>query len=98
MTCCGRKKTQASETTGTASAAARRSRAGLAYPAGSSPKRLASGALGATWFEYFGAGALTVIGAVTQRSYKFTGYGSRIAVDPRDRLSLRAVPHLRESR
>jgi len=49
-------------------------------------------------FEYVGAGALTVVGPVTGKAYRFVGYGARLEVDVRDRLSIRGVPHLREIR
>lgn len=37
---------------------------------------------------------MTVLGPVSGRRYRFEGYGSRLAVDPRDAPSLQAVPHL----
>jgi hypothetical protein len=39
-----------------------------------------------------------VIGQGTGFQYRFVGYGARLDVDPRDRLSLAAVPSLREVR
>ncbi len=47
-------------------------------------------------FEYVGRTALTVLGPVTGKRYRFDGPGARILVDLRDRRSLAAVPHLRE--
>jgi len=41
---------------------------------------------------------MTVLGPVSGRRYRFVGHGARLAVDPRDRLSLAAVPGLREVR
>ena len=38
---------------------------------------------------------MTVVGPVTGKSYRFVGYGARVKVDPRDRLSLSSVPNLR---
>ena len=50
------------------------------------------------WFQYVGGTALTVIGPVSGRRYRFTKPGVRLAVDPRDRPSLAKVPRLREVR
>ena len=47
-------------------------------------------------FEYVGGSAMTVVGPITGARYRFIGYGARVNVDPRDRLSLIAVPNLRE--
>jgi hypothetical protein len=49
-------------------------------------------------FEYVGRTALTVLGPVTGKRYRFDGPGARVVVDLRDRPSLAAVPHLREIR
>jgi len=46
-------------------------------------------------FEYVGTTGLTVMGPVTRRRYRFEGHGSRVSIDPRDALSMAAVPHLR---
>ena len=46
-------------------------------------------------FEYTGKTGLTVKGAVTGRLYRFDQPGSRLAVDPRDRPSIAAIPVLR---
>ena len=46
-------------------------------------------------FEYVGATALTVIGPITNKRYRFVGRGARVAVDGRDAPSLGAVPNLR---
>jgi hypothetical protein len=46
-------------------------------------------------FEYTGATAMTVIGAVTGRQYRFGWPTARLLVDPRDGRSLAAVPNLR---
>ena len=45
--------------------------------------------------EYVGATALTVIGLASGLRYRFDRPGARLAVDPRDRLALEAVPLLR---
>jgi hypothetical protein len=46
-------------------------------------------------FEYVGSTGLTAIGGYTRRSYLFPEPGAKVAVDPRDTLSLQAVPVLR---
>jgi len=47
-------------------------------------------------FEYTGKTALTAIGAVSGRRYRFERTGARTVVDPRDRPSLVMVPNLRQ--
>lgn len=49
------------------------------------------------YFEYRGKTGLSVLGPITGKRYRFSGYGDKVAVDVRDRPSLAAVPHLRES-
>jgi hypothetical protein len=49
-------------------------------------------------FEYRGQTALTAVGPVTGRSYRFPAPGARVAVDLRDRPGLATVPNLREVR
>jgi hypothetical protein len=46
-------------------------------------------------FEYVGATALTAIGPVSGKRYRFDHPGAVMAVDPRDRPGLAAVPNLR---
>lgn len=48
-----------------------------------------------TEFEYTGATALTVIGPLTGRRYRFTKTGARLTVDGRDAYGLATVPVLR---
>jgi hypothetical protein len=48
--------------------------------------------------QYTGRTALTAVGRVTGRQYRFGAPGARVAIDPRDRASIRAVPNLREVR
>ena len=50
----------------------------------------------AVYFEYTGKAALTVIGPATGVHYRFERPGARLAIDPRDRRSMAAVPSLRE--
>lgn len=47
-------------------------------------------------FEYVGRTGLTVSGAVSGKQYRFARPGARLAVDPRDGISMRMVPHLRQ--
>lgn len=48
------------------------------------------------YFQYLGATALTVHGPVSGQRYRFDRPGAIVAVDPRDRRSLAAVPNLRQ--
>lgn len=48
------------------------------------------------YFEYIGKTGLTVLGPITGKHYRFDRPGARVAVDPRDRPSLAAVPRLRQ--
>jgi len=84
MLCCGKKR------------AGYPTQGAAARPAaeGASPTPPSAGAE----FEYLGGAAMTVLGPVSGRRYRFVGHGARLAVDPRDRLSLAAVPGLREVR
>lgn len=50
------------------------------------------------YFEYTGSTALTVLGPVSGRRYRFSGHGARLAIDPRDRPSLAALPRLTQVR
>jgi len=52
--------------------------------------------LRATVFQYIGKTALTAIGPVSGRHYRFSHPGATIDVDPRDRDSLALVPNLRQ--
>jgi hypothetical protein len=47
-------------------------------------------------FEYVGKTALTAIGPVSGRHYRFSRPGAILEVDPRDGASLAAVPSLRK--
>jgi len=47
-------------------------------------------------FQYTGPSALTAIGPLSGRQYRFPHPGAVLQVDPRDRASLAAVPHLRQ--
>ncbi len=47
-------------------------------------------------FEYIGTTALTAIGGLTGRRYRFDRPGARVAIDPRDRPSVAQIPNLRQ--
>lgn len=85
MSCCGKHRTSLSSG---------------ASPAARPPTPHALGASAATAapveLEYLGGSVLTVIGQGTGVQYRFVGHGARVRVDPRDRASLAAVPHLRD--
>jgi len=49
-------------------------------------------------FEYTGATALTAVGPITGRRYRFPAPGAIVEVNERDAPSLAAVPHLRRIR
>jgi hypothetical protein len=49
-------------------------------------------------FEHVGPGPAEIRGAVSGRTYRFSSSGDRLAVDPRDRPGLAAMPSLRRVR
>ena len=49
-------------------------------------------------FRYEGDRPVIVIGRVTGARYHFTGRGAEVAIDIRDRASVRQLPRLREMR
>lgn len=49
-------------------------------------------------FRYEGSRPIVVIGGVTKTKYRFAAMGAEVAVDIRDRTSVRQVPRLREMR
>jgi hypothetical protein len=49
-------------------------------------------------FRYEGERPLLVVGRATGTQYRFAGRGAEVAVDLRDRVSVRQVPRLRELR
>lgn len=75
-----------------------KSRAQL-FGAGARPGANASPSPGArrysVQFEYVGRTALTAVGPVSGKRYRFDRPGAVIVVDPRDRPGLAAVPSLR---
>jgi hypothetical protein len=52
--------------------------------------------MGRAYFEYVGETAITAVGSVTGRQYRFATPGVPVVVDARDRWSLARVPLLRE--
>ena len=64
------------------------------------PQRMASPAIpqASTAFEYAGTTALTAVGAITGRRYRFDRPGAIVDVDLRDASSLAGVPQLRRRR
>jgi len=91
MSCCGNRRAQQR----TMSSAFVPGVAAPRAPAGRLPGRLP---MGAAYFEYTGATAITVVGTVTGRQYRFAAPGVPVLVDARDRWSLASVPLLREIR
>jgi len=85
MSCCGQRREQQRIT----SSAFAHERAAPHPSAGRLP-------MGAVYFEYIGETAITVVGSVTGRQYRFATPGVPVVVDARDRWSLARVPLLRE--
>jgi hypothetical protein len=48
-------------------------------------------------FQYIGKTALTAMGPVSGRQYRFSYPGAIVEVDPRDREALSTVPNLRQA-
>lgn len=87
MPCCGKKRSQASQTTQTHSVPESARRASLQnFPEHASQ----------AYFQYLGKTGLTVLGPRTRTRYRFEGPGAVVAVDPRDRCALTAVSILRQ--
>ncbi|HKQ76131.1 MAG TPA: hypothetical protein VJ810_20725 [Blastocatellia bacterium] len=87
MSCCGKKREQLHLVAQTRQA----NETAQSVPAQPRPTRYA-----VVYFEYLGATGLTVLGPVTGNRYRFDRHGARVAVDLRDRLSMAAVPNLRQ--
>ena len=66
------------------------SQIGIAAPGRAQSRRLAAS------IRYTGPMSVTVVGAVSGRSYKFSRHGAVVQVDPRDNAALAKVPHLRQ--
>jgi hypothetical protein len=80
MSCCGRERQPAGQVI--PAAAARQAR---------SPERSF-----VVTFEYVGESALTAVGPVSGRRYRFAQGGARVTVDPRDRPALARIARLRQ--
>jgi hypothetical protein len=87
MACCGQKRQQISR----ANPVQRGSNPAL-------PSNLSRPAAQArtTAFQYLGKTALTAVGPVSGRHYRFNYPGAIVEVDPRDQGSLATVPNLRQ--
>ena len=46
------------------------------------------------YFQFLGREAVTLVGPISGKRYRFAQYGAVVAVDPRDRRSLEAVRYL----
>ena len=49
-----------------------------------------------TAFQYLGKTAMTAVGLISGRYYRFSHPGAILEVDPRDRASLATIPNLRQ--
>jgi hypothetical protein len=49
-----------------------------------------------TAFQYVGPTALTAVGPISGRHYRFSHRGAIVEIDPRDWASLATVPNLRQ--
>ena len=87
MSCCASKRSQLAAATGLA-------RLDQSVAAGT--QRSAPQA--AMRFVYQGHTALTVVGSVTGRRYRFSHPGAELAIDPHDVRSVSSVPALRRVR
>jgi hypothetical protein len=85
MSCCGQKRVQQ-----------RRSSSAFVHELAAPRNSTGRLPMGATYFEYIGETAVTVVGNVTGRQYRFATPGVPVMVDARDRWSLARVPLLRE--
>ena len=85
--CCGNRRQQFQ-----APAPAPRRSSGVATPDQARGSRRQTVA----YFQYTGATAMSAVGAVTGTRYRFGHRAAVVAVDPRDRPSLAAVPRLRQ--
>ena len=88
MSCCGQRRAQQRNTSSSAFTKER-------HPPRTSADRMP---MGSAYFEYTGETAITVIGGVTRRQYRFAAPGVPVMVDARDRSGLAKVPMLRETR
>lgn len=54
--------------------------------------------INAEYFEYVGKTALTAVGPVTRRRYRFAGPGAVVEVDGYDAPAMAGVPNLRRTK
>jgi hypothetical protein len=94
MSCCGKMRRQIAATFTPPLDSSRSQPAEFRRPAG----RLSRFPMGTVYFEYVGVTAITAVGTVTGRQYRFSAPGVPVVVDARDRWSLAKVPNLREVR
>jgi hypothetical protein len=88
MVCCGQRRQQMR-----GQAMPVRQAANPASPAGFAQKPVQQPR---TTFRYVGKTAITAVGPISGREYRFGYPGAIVQVDPRDRASLAAVPNLRQ--
>ena len=88
MSCCGRQRQQYQ-----ASAQTHQTSESASIPA--QPRTVRDSV---AYFEYTGKTTLTVIGSVTGKYYRFPAPGAIVAVDQLDRVTVAAVPNLRQVR
>lgn len=87
MACCGQRRQQIGRTTP------------IQRPNNPAPPAnvdRAAGSLRTIRFQYVGKTALTAVGPISGRYYRFSHPGAILEVDPRDRASLATVPSLRQ--
>jgi hypothetical protein len=90
MSCCGKKRMEMRETPPVeALISTPPNQEAVARPVQPRPAADAS-----VYFKYTGYRGLTVLGLISGNTYLFAGSGSVVATDPRDALSLAAVPKL----
>jgi hypothetical protein len=85
MACCGQRRQQISRTTP------------VQRPNNPAPPANVNRAAGSSLtirFQYLGKTALTAVGLISGRYYRFSHPGAILEVDPRDRASLATVPNL----
>jgi hypothetical protein len=87
MACCGQRRQQISRAMPVQRAI---------NPAPASNVNRAPGTPRTSTFQYVGKTALTAVGPVSGRNYRFNHPGAIVEVDPRDRASLASVPNLRQ--
>lgn len=86
MSCCGNKRAQFQTQPAVDSRQGRP--ADRPFPRAAPPQKVV--------FEYNGQPPMVVVGPVSGNRYRFTGSGTRVEVDPRDRRSLAVTPRLRQ--